>query len=106
MIKLVFGDLARPSRSPLDIQELDVTDTIKMKAAHRFKINVTVEEALQIWENCTQCKIGYGDSYNILGKFDMLKSLNQGENESNLEPWADMSKSTAVPPSLVSHLYN
>ena len=32
LIKLVFGDLARPSRSPLDIQELDVTNNIKGNA--------------------------------------------------------------------------
>ena len=40
LTKLVFGDLARPSRSPLDIQELDVTNNIKVKAVHEFKRNV------------------------------------------------------------------
>ena len=40
LIKQVFGDLARPSRSPLDIQELDVTNNIKVKAVHEFKRNV------------------------------------------------------------------
>jgi hypothetical protein len=32
LIKLVFGDLERPSRSSLDIQELDVTNNIKGNA--------------------------------------------------------------------------
>ena len=40
LIKLVFGDLERPSRSSLDIQELDVTNNIKMKAVYEFKRNV------------------------------------------------------------------
>ena len=57
LIKLVFGDLARPSRSLIDIQELDVIYNIKVKAVHEFKRNVTVMEALQIWENCTQCML-------------------------------------------------
>lgn len=65
-----------------------------MNAVHDFKRNVTVEEALQIWENCTQCKIGCGDSYNILLKFDMLCSLTR----------AEMSESAVVPPVLVSVL--
>ena len=69
LIKPVFGNLTRPSRSPLDTQELDVANNIKMKAVHEFKRNVTVEEALQVWENCTQCKIRYGDNYKqLLGK--------------------------------------
>ena len=34
LIKPIFGDLERPSRSWLDIQELVVTNNIKMKAAH------------------------------------------------------------------------
>ena len=76
LIKLVFGDLARPSRSPLDIQELDVTNNIKVKAVHEFKRNVR------------------------------LRSLTRGGNEKNLEPRAEMSKSAAVPPVLVSILYN
>jgi hypothetical protein len=36
----------------------------------------------------------------------MLQSLALGGNESNLEPQAEMSKSAAVPPVLVSILYN
>jgi hypothetical protein len=76
LTKLVFGDLARPSRSPLDIQELDVTNNIKVKAVHEFKRNVR------------------------------LRSLTRGGNEKNLEPRAEMSKSAAVPPVLVSILYN
>lgn len=57
-------------------------------------------------ENCTQGKIGYGDSYKILGKFDILQSLTLGGNENNLEPQAEMCKSAAVPPVLVSLLNN
>ena len=67
-----------------------------MKAVHEFKINVTVEEALQIWENCTQCKIGYGNSYNILENFIMLQSLAQGENANKQEMQAEMNKSAAI----------
>ena len=40
LIKVVFGDLARPTRSPLDIQKLDVADNINVKAIHEFKRNV------------------------------------------------------------------
>jgi hypothetical protein len=36
----------------------------------------------------------------------MLQSLALGGNESNLEPQAEMSNSAAVPPVLVSFLYN
>ena len=39
LIELVFGDLERRSRSPFDIQKLDVTDYIKVKAVHEFKRN-------------------------------------------------------------------
>lgn len=47
LIKSVFGDLSRPSRkNPLDIQELDVTDDIKVKVVHESKRNVPVMEAL------------------------------------------------------------
>lgn len=60
LIKVVFGDLAPPNRSLLDIQELDVTYNIKVKAIHELKRNVTIEETLQI------CKI----AHNI--KLDML----------------------------------
>lgn len=68
-----------------DVHKLDVTNNIKVNAVHGFKRNVSIEEALKIWGNCTHCKIRYGDNHNILGNFDMLQSFSQGENESNLE---------------------
>ena len=37
LIKQIFGDLERPSRSLLDIQKRDVTSNIKVKAVHEFK---------------------------------------------------------------------
>ena len=40
LIKPVFSDLARSSRSPLDIQKLDFTNNIKLKAVHEFKRNI------------------------------------------------------------------
>lgn len=39
---------------------------------HEFKRNVSVDELPQILKSFTQCKIGYGNSYNILGKFDVM----------------------------------
>lgn len=106
LAKLVFGCLARPTSSLIDIQELDVTDTIKVKSVHESKRHVTVENVLQIGGNFTQWKIGYGDSCNTVGKFGMSWSLALGENESNLELWAKMSKSAAVPPVKAPSLYN
>ena len=75
--KLAFGDLARPSRSLLNIQKLNVTNNIKIRARHEF-----------------------------LKKKCMLQSLALGGNESNLAPQAAMSNSAAVPRVLVSILYN
>ena len=54
--KLAFGDLARPSRSLLNIQKLNVTNNIKVKAIHEFK------------KKC------------------MLQLFARGKNENNLEP--------------------
>ena len=46
LIKVVFGDLARHSRSPLDIQKLDVTNSIKVKAVHEFTRNVCYSHSI------------------------------------------------------------
>jgi hypothetical protein len=48
LIKLVFGDLARPSRRLLDIQDLDVTNNIKVKAVHEFNSNVCYGHPLKV----------------------------------------------------------
>lgn len=48
LIKLVFGDLARPSRNLLDIQELVVTDSSKPKAVHECKQNVCYSHSFKM----------------------------------------------------------
>lgn len=48
LIKSVFGDQTIPGRSQLDIQELDVTDNIKVKAVHEFKRNVCYSHLLDV----------------------------------------------------------
>jgi len=46
LIKPVFDDLARPTRNCLNIQKLDVTNNIKVKADHEFKRNVCYSHSL------------------------------------------------------------
>lgn len=46
LIKPLFSDMARCSRSPLDIQKLDVADNINVKAIHEFKRNVCYSHLL------------------------------------------------------------
>ena len=46
LLKPVFCDLARSSRSPLDIQKLDVRNNTKVKAVHEFKKNVCYSYSL------------------------------------------------------------
>jgi hypothetical protein len=46
LIKPVFGDLVRSNRSSLVIQKLDVTNNIRVKAAHEFKRNVCYSHLL------------------------------------------------------------
>jgi hypothetical protein len=46
LIKPVFSDLARSSRSPFDIQKLDVADNTKVRPVHEFKRNVCYNHSL------------------------------------------------------------
>lgn len=48
LTKLVFGDLARPIRSQVDIQELDVTENSKVKAVHECKQNVSYSHSFKV----------------------------------------------------------
>lgn len=54
LIKPVFDDLARVSRSPLHIQKLDITNNIKVKDLHEFKKNVCCGHSLEVEIKVTQ----------------------------------------------------
>jgi hypothetical protein len=57
LIKLVFGNLAKPSRSPLDIQKLNVTNNIKIRARHEFLKKKCMLQSLALGKNKSMLEV-------------------------------------------------